>query len=107
MEEESDVELVDDNIELVFNTNSAEAVKQNPLDNQVRPCIYQCNDIFTSQPLRAVWELLFGWAGGGKKFIRAVSRKPKGIGSSYLVGTLVRGCRCATQWSDLDLTLPR
>ena len=22
----------------------------------------------------------------------------------YLVGTLVRGCRCATSWSDLDLT---
>ena len=22
-----------------------------------------------------------------------------------MVGTLVRGCRCATSWSDLDLTL--
>ena len=22
----------------------------------------------------------------------------------YLVGTLVRGCRCATSWCDLDLT---
>ena len=25
-------------------------------------------------------------------------------GSSYLAGTLVGGCRCATSWSDLDLT---
>ena len=24
--------------------------------------------------------------------------------SSYLVGTLVRGCRCATSWCDIDLT---
>ena len=24
--------------------------------------------------------------------------------SSYLAGTLVGGCRCATSWSDLDLT---
>ena len=37
-------------------------------------------------------------AGDGKKFVRAVSQK------SYLVGTLVRMCRCATSWSDLDLT---
>ena len=28
-------------------------------------------------------------------------------GSSYLVGTLVRGCRCAMSWCDLDLTLPQ
>ena len=27
-----------------------------------------------------------------------------GAGSSYLVGTLVRGCRCARSWCDLDLT---
>ena len=26
------------------------------------------------------------------------------IGSSYLAGTLVGGCRCATSWCDLDLT---
>ena len=31
----------------------------------------------------------------GQKFVRAVSQKP--------VGTLVRMCRCATSWSDLDL----
>ena len=24
--------------------------------------------------------------------------------SSYLAGTLVAGCRCATSWSELDLT---
>ena len=42
--------------------------------------------------------------GGGKKFVRAVSQKPYGVGSLYLVGTLVRRCRCATSWSDLDLT---
>ena len=24
-----------------------------------------------------------------------------------LVGTLVRGCRCAMSWFDLDLTLPQ
>ena len=28
-----------------------------------------------------------------------------GAGSLYLVGTLIGGCRCATSWSDLDLTL--
>ena len=43
--------------------------------------------------------------GGGKKVVRAVYQKLLGVGSSYLVGTLVRGCRCATSWSDLDLTL--
>ena len=32
-----------------------------------------------------------GQAGGDKKFVRAVSQKPYGVGSSYLVGTLVRG----------------
>ena len=26
------------------------------------------------------------------------------LGSWYLVGTLVRGCRCAMSWHDLDLT---
>ena len=25
--------------------------------------------------------------------------------SSYVAGTLVRGCRCATSWSDLDFDL--
>ena len=30
--------------------------------------------------------------------------KPQGVGSRYLVGTLVRGCRCATSWCDLDLS---
>ena len=25
--------------------------------------------------------------------------------TEYLLGTLVKGCRCATSWSDLDLTL--
>ena len=42
--------------------------------------------------------------GGWKKFVRAVSQKPYGVGSSYLLGTLVRECRCATPWSDIDLT---
>ena len=28
----------------------------------------------------------------------------EGVGSCYLVRTLVRGCRCATSWCDLDLT---
>ena len=45
-----------------------------------------------------------GWAGGGQKFVWAVSQKPQGVGSSYLVGTLVRMYRCATSWSGLDLT---
>ena len=65
--------------------------------------------IFTPQPLRAVGVLfspmVSGWAGGGKEFVRAVSQKPQGVGSSYLAWTLVGGCRCATPWSDLDLTL--
>ena len=41
--------------------------------------------IFTPQPLRAVGVLfspmLSGWAGSGKKFVRAVSQKPLGVGS--------------------------
>ena len=41
---------------------------------------------------------------GGKKFVRAVSQKPYDVGSTYLVGTLDRMCRCAMSWSDLDLT---
>ena len=45
-----------------------------------------------------------GRSGGGKKFVRAVCQKPKGVGSSHLVGTLVRGCRCAMSWCDLVLT---
>ena len=52
-----------------------------------------------------------GWAGvragSGKKFVQAVSQKLYRVGSGYLVGTLVRGCRCATAWCDLDLTLPQ
>ena len=39
-----------------------------------------------------------------KKFVWPVSQKPQGVGSWYLVGTLVRGCRCATSLCDLDLT---
>ena len=42
-------------------------------------------------------------AHSGKKFVLAVSQKPLGVGSCYLVGTLAR-CRCAISWSDLDLT---
>ena len=36
--------------------------------------------------------------------MQAVPWNPWGVGSLYLVGTLVRGCRCATLWCDLDLT---
>ena len=50
--------------------------------------------------------MVSGWVGSGKKFVWAVSQKAQGVGSWYLVGTLVRGCRYATSWSDLDLTLP-
>ena len=58
----------------------------------------------TPQLLRAVG-LLFsamvsGWVGSGKKFILAVSQRMYGVGSCYLVGTLVR---CAMSWCDLDL----
>ena len=31
-------------------------------------------------------------------------RNRKGVGNIYLVGTMVRGCRCAMSWYDLDLT---
>ena len=31
-----------------------------------------------------------GWAGGGNKFVRAVSQKPQGVGSSYLLEMLKR-----------------
>ena len=39
-----------------------------------------------------------------EKFVQAVSQKPQGTGSSYLVGTLVSECRGATSFCDLDLT---
>ena len=45
-----------------------------------------------------------GWVGGQEKFVRAVSHKPQGVGSCYLLMALVGRCRCATSWSDLDLT---
>ena len=61
--------------------------------------------IFTPQPLRAVGVLfspmVSGWAGrraGGWAAGKSL------FGLYLLVGTLVRGCRCATSWSDLDLT---
>ena len=42
--------------------------------------------------------------GGRKKFVRAVSQRPSGVGSWYLVETLVGECRCAMSWCDLNLT---
>ena len=49
--------------------------------------------------------MVSGWAGGRQeKVIRPVSQKLYGVGSRYLVGTLVRGRRCAMSWCDLDLT---
>ena len=77
--------------------------------------------IFTPQPLRAVGVLfspmVSGWVGGRSgrqtrsrlggwagKFVKTVSQKQYGVGSSYVVWILVRGCRCATSWSGLDLT---
>ena len=39
----------------------------------------------------------------GKKFLLVVSQKPLGVGSWYLVGTLVRRCRCTSSWCDLDV----
>ena len=53
---------------------------------------------FTPQSLRVVRVLFLpmvsGWAGrrlgGGKKIVWAVSQKTYGVGSSYLLGTLVR-----------------
>ena len=64
---------------------------------------YTCH--FYPTALKGCWGIVFThgvrmgrwsgrWAAGGKKFVWAVSQKPKGVGSSYLVGTLVRMCRC-------------
>ena len=57
--------------------------------------------LFTPQPLGYCFHpwCLDGQAGGRREKIC-----PGCI--SETVGTLVRMCRCATSWSDLDLTLP-
>ena len=60
--------------------------------------------VFTPKPLRP----MVGGRAEGKSLSGLYLRNR--VGSSYLVGTLVRGCRCATSWcatswSDLDLTL--
>ena len=48
-------------------------------------CEFELCRIFTPQPLRAVGVLfspmVSGWAGSGKKFVRAVSQKPQGVAS--------------------------
>ena len=48
-----------------------------------------------------------GRVGSKKKLVQAVSQKLYGLGCCYSVGTLIWGCRCATSWCDLDLTLPQ
>ena len=67
---------------------------------------YMIKNNFYPQPVMAVWVLfspmMSGWVGSRKKFVWAISQKPKDVGSWYLLGTLVRGCRCATSWCDLD-----
>ena len=48
-----------------------------------------------------------GWASGrvsGEKFVQTVSQKSVSCRKLILGRTLVRTCRCATPWSDLDLT---
>ena len=46
--------------------------------------------------------MVSGWAGGQREIVcpGCISETV----SSYLAGTLVGGCRCATSSSDLDLT---
>ena len=39
-----------------------------------------------------------------KIFVWAISWILYGVGSCYLVGTLVRGCSGASSWFDLDFT---
>ena len=39
-----------------------------------------------------------------EKVCPGLSQNPLGVGSSYFLGTLVRGCRCATSWPYFDLT---
>ena len=65
--------------------------------------------VFTLQPLRAVRVLLSPMVFG--LVVRAAGKVCPGCISGtircrklILVGTLVGGCRCATSWSDLDLT---
>ena len=77
--------------------------------------------VFTPQPLRAVgvlfspmvsgWGGVGGGVGGGggreqEKVCPACISETVRCRKLILVGTLVRMCRCASSWSDLDLTLP-
>ena len=41
---------------------------------------------------------------GGRRVIVCPGCISETVRCRKLVGTLVRGCRCATSWSDLDLT---
>ena len=69
--------------------------------------------IFTPQPLRAVGVLFspkvsrwaVSWAGGRREKVcpGCISETVR-CRKLILVGTLVRGCRCAMSWCDLDLT---
>ena len=74
------------------------------------------SEIFTLLPLRLCRYCFHPWypdgcegrpSDGGKKLARFVAQKPRGVRTvrcQYLVGTMVRGCRCATSWCDLDST---
>ena len=53
---------------------------------------------FTPQPEKALGHCFHPWRPTGWAFGQA------GSGKIYLVGTLVRGCRCAMSSFDLDLT---
>ena len=64
--------------------------------------------LFTPQPLRAVGVLFLsmvsGWAGRRQEKFVCPGCISETIRRRKLVGTLVRMCRCATSWSDLDVT---
>ena len=68
-----------------------------------------CAGIVTPQPLRAVWVLFspmvsgMGRRAAGKVCPACISETVR-CRKLILVGTLVRGCRCAMSWCDLDLT---
>ena len=53
-----------------------------------------------------VFTMLSGWVGGWREIVcpGCLSETVR-CRNLYLVRTLVRRCRCATSWSDLDLTL--
>ena len=71
--------------------------------------VYSKGAIFTPQPLRAVGVLfspmVSGWAGGRREIVCPGCFSETVRCRKFILGRDIGwGCRCATSWSDLDLT---